>query len=110
MTEWRPALRLVGSGSERQFACGHCHGELAPVQMNWKETAVGRWSDLAESLARLGVRIKARTERRLLLYEWACPHCGSLLETNLYPEGMPPLHDLRVGATSGEELAQARSV
>jgi N-methylhydantoinase B len=110
MTRWRPALQLVGSGGERQFACGHCHGELAPVHMNWKETAIGRWSDLAERLARLGVRVKARTERRLLLYEWACPHCGSLLETNLYPEGMPPLHDLRVGASLGEELALARSV
>ena len=47
---------------------------------------------------------------RALLYEWACPHCGSLLETNLYPEGMTPLHDLRLGAALGEELALAKAL
>ena len=33
----------------------------------------------------------------MMFYEWACPGCGTLLETNLYPEDMDPLHDLRVG-------------
>jgi acetone carboxylase gamma subunit len=110
MGEWRPALRLVGSGPDRRFVCGHCAGELSPVALNWKDAAVMRRTDLAERLGDLGVRVKARQDRRLALYEWACPRCGSLLETNLYPEEMAPLHDLRLGASLGAELSLARPV
>jgi hypothetical protein len=67
---------------------------------------VRRRSDLAD----LGVRVKVRPERRLLLYEWACLHCASLLVTNLYPEEMAPLHDLHAGAGPGQEAALARPV
>ena len=110
MTEWRPALRLVGEDAGRRFACGHCGGDLAAMQDNWKDAAVLRRSDMAERLSELGVRVRPRQERRLLLYEWACPRCASLLETNLYPADMEPLHDLRVGAAPGAEAALAKPV
>jgi hypothetical protein len=56
------------------------------------------------------VRVKGRQEGRLVLYEWACPHCASLLETNLYPPDMAPLHDLHIGAEAGQEVAGARPI
>jgi N-methylhydantoinase B len=110
ITGWRPALRLVGDEDDRRFACGHCAGDLGAVAADWKRAAVLRRSDLAERLGELGVRVKGRQEGRLQLCEWACPHCGSLLETNLYPDGMAPLHDLHVGAGPGEEAALAKPV
>jgi N-methylhydantoinase B len=110
MTAWRPALRVAGADEDRRFLCGHCDGELAPVRDNWKDAAVLRRFDLADRLSELGIRVKGRQERRLQLYEWACPHCGSLLETNLYPDDVPPVHDLHLGAGAGEEAALAMPV
>ena len=110
MAEWRPALRIEGDEPARRFVCGHCGGDLVAVTDDWKVAAVLRRSDLAERLSDLGVRVKGRQERRLVLHEWACPRCGSLPETNLYPEDMAPLHDLHVGAGPGEAVTRARPV
>jgi N-methylhydantoinase B len=101
--EWVPAIVLDGES----FACGHCGHTLGSAKGNWKDGAVGRELDAAERLAELGIRVKARRDPRMLLYEWTCPGCATLLETNLYPEGMEPLHDVRLGAPSLPEHAAA---
>jgi N-methylhydantoinase B len=97
--EWVPALTLTGDGEKGVLRCSHCEQDLGPATGNWKERAAGRRFDAAERLAELQVRVKARSEPAMFLYEWACPGCATLLETNLYPEGMEPLHDVRVGET-----------
>jgi N-methylhydantoinase B len=95
--DWVPALKVDSEASV--FRCGYCEQDLGPVSSNWKAQAARRRFDgLAERLEELGVRVKARAAPRMVLYEWACPGCGTLLETNLYPEEMEPLHDVRVGA------------
>jgi N-methylhydantoinase B len=110
MNDWRPALRLVGEGAGRRITCGHCGGELCSIGSSWKDQAPVRKWDLAERMAEYGGRVHGRAEGRLVLYEWACPSCGSLLETNLYPPDMAPIHDLRVGAGAPEAVAAARPV
>jgi N-methylhydantoinase B len=109
MAEWRPPLVLSGTGGDARYRCGHCGEDLASVLTNWKDGARVRRFELAERLAQFGIKVKARAERVMLLYEWACPGCGSLLETNLYPEDMAPLHDLHLGVGVAEP-AGARAV
>jgi N-methylhydantoinase B len=99
--DWVPAIRL----SEGGFECGHCAQSLGSG--NWKDAAIRREFDAAERLAALCIRVKARRDPRMVLYEWACPGCGTLLETNLYPEGMQPLHDVRLGEAEVPEGAAA---
>lgn len=91
--EWVPALVLADGA----LHCGHCEHELGPVSGNWRDGALERHFDAAERLASLGVRVKQRAQPKMILHEWACPGCGTLLETNLYPDDMEPLHDVRVG-------------
>jgi N-methylhydantoinase B len=90
--DWVPAVVLDGGS----FACGHCGQSLGAG--NWKDGAHGRSFDLASRLAEFGVRVKSRRDPTMILHEWACPGCGTLLETNLYPEGMEPLHDVQLGS------------
>lgn len=102
--DWVPAI-AVADGS---FACGHCGHELGPAAGNWKDAAVcRRFDELAARLAELGIRVKERQEPRMVFYEWTCPGCGTLLETNLYPEDMTPLHDVQLGAPEIPEGAAA---
>jgi N-methylhydantoinase B len=91
--DWVPALSL----NNGTLSCGHCAHELGPTSGNWRDGAVERKSDLAERLGEFGIRVKRRSDRAMVLYEWSCPGCGTLLETNLYPEDMEPLHGVRVG-------------
>lgn len=91
--EWLPALTL----SDGVLLCSRCDQELGPATGNWKRHGVHRSSEAAARLAELGIRIKRRSDPAMILHEWACPGCGTMLETNLYPEDMEPLHDVRVG-------------
>jgi N-methylhydantoinase B len=91
--DWVPALERTGDS----LRCAHCEQELGPVSANWRDAAVEHKSDLADRLAEMGIRVKHRADPTMVLYEWACPGCGTLLETNLYPRDMAPLHDVRVG-------------
>jgi len=79
------------------FTCGHCGQSLGSE--NWKDGVHRRSSDLAEQLAEFGIRVKARSAPRMLLYEWSCPGCATLLETNVYPEGLEPLHDVQLSGS-----------
>jgi N-methylhydantoinase B len=94
MTEWRAALVL----RDDELACGHCGRALASTAVNWKDHAAHWSGDAAEILGSIGVKVKRRAERPMVLHAWSCPACGTFLETNLYPDDMEPLHDLHVGA------------
>jgi N-methylhydantoinase B len=96
--DWVPAVVHDGDS----FACGHCGQSLGSG--NWKDGAHGRSFDLAQRLAEFGLRIKRRRDPTMVLHEWSCPGCATLLETNLYPEGMEPLHDVRL--TSSPEIPE----
>ncbi len=91
---FHPALALGGDGA---IACGSCGAELAGAGRNWRDGCKMRVSEASGRLAELGVHIRPRHDPAVELYEWSCPACGSLLETNLFPEGMAPNHDLRIG-------------
>ncbi len=103
ITEWRPALKLAGSGGE-QIECGYCGVELARAGADWKVACSVSVAEASGRLAALGVRIRPRQEPAIDLYEWSCPRCASLLETNLYPRGMAPIHDLRLGEKVSEPI------
>jgi N-methylhydantoinase B len=100
---FRPALRLAGE----TLCCGRCDAELSSVQENWKDHAVRRDFAAAERLAQFDIEIQTWSKTTLRLYEWFCPQCATQLETNLYPEGVEPLHDLHVGVGVQEALAAA---
>ncbi len=93
--DWVPALVLVEDGAA--LHCAHCGEDLGSTSDNWRAQAVERRFDAAERLAELEIRVKARENPKIVLYEWTCPGCGTLLETNIYPQEMDPPHDIRVG-------------
>ena len=100
---WRPALVAQSSA----LVCGHCGEELATLDGNWKAGAVVAVHEAAARLAELGCAIRGRSAPAFLLYEWFCPGCASLLETNLYPDGMEPVHDVHMGARLAEPIGSA---
>ena len=89
------------------ITCGHCGEELAGTGEDWKATAALRSHEAGARLAELGCEVRTRSEPAFRLYEWHCPSCASLLEVNLYPEGMDPIHDIRVGERLAEPIGQA---
>jgi N-methylhydantoinase B len=101
--QWVPAVVLEANS----FACGHCGQSLGSA--NWKNGAHARSFDLARRLGEMGLRVKSRRDPIMVLHEWSCPGCATLLETNLYPEGMEPLHDVQL-ISSPEIPAGAKAV
>jgi N-methylhydantoinase B len=104
---WRPALRAEATDGGAAISCGHCGQPLAGAGEDWKAAAVLGSHEAAARLAELGCEVRGRREPAFLLYEWHCPGCASLLEVNLYPEGMDPIHDIRVGERPAEPIGQA---
>jgi N-methylhydantoinase B len=94
---WRPAIELRDG-----FCCSRC-GEVLGADADWKSAAVRRDFDLVDRLAEFGLEIQ-RHEVGIRFYEWACPSCATLLETNIYVPGYEPLHDLRLGADVASEV------
>jgi N-methylhydantoinase B len=101
---WRPALRAQAQDGGATIACGHCGAELAGPGGNWKTAATVRSGEAGARLAEFGCAVRTRDEPAFLLHEWYCPGCASLLEANLYPEGMEPIFDLRVGERVAEPI------
>lgn len=106
---FRPALKLAGSGQARTLCCGRCDAELSPIEENWKNHAIRRDFPVAERLAEFDAEVQTWSATVIRLYEWCCPKCATMLETNLYPDGVEPLHDLHVGA-GVEEALDARAL
>ncbi|MCA1844571.1 MAG: hypothetical protein LC792_15540, partial [Actinobacteria bacterium] len=104
---WRPALRAQPVNGGAVITCGHCGQELAASGADWKEAASVRSHEAGARLAELGCEVRSRQDPAFLLYEWYCPGCASLLEANLYPEGMDPIHDLRIGERLAEPIGSA---
>ena len=101
---WRPALRSQPLDGGAAIACGHCGEELAGPGGNWKTEATVRSGEAGARLAEFGCAVRTRDDPAVLLHEWYCPGCASLLEANLYPEGMEPIFDLRVGERLEEPI------
>jgi N-methylhydantoinase B len=101
---WRPALRADARDGGATISCGHCGAELAGPGVNWKAAATVRTSEAGARLAELGCEVRRREDPAFLMYEWYCPGCASLLEANLYPEGMEPIHDVRIGERLAERI------
>ena len=72
-----------------QIACNTCAVPLAPAATSWKPKA--RLSTVTlTSLPGAGSAI----ESQVVLRKFACPHCGSLLDTETAMPGDPFLDDI----------------
>ena len=106
---WRHPLRLA----DENFECSYCGEELAPIAANWKESVIHRSFGMVDHLAERDIVVQRHPNTAFVLHEWACPGCGMMLETNVYPEGLEPLHDVRPGseiATGALEPGAARAI
>jgi N-methylhydantoinase B len=89
-SEVAPSGRRVGEYlqvmSDNVTQCTWCGGEVAPAGEHWKDCAVlRRWP-----ISRAG---PLRTGEDFVLIEACCPHCGTLLDTDLAMNDDPPLYD-----------------
>jgi N-methylhydantoinase B len=105
--DFQPSLKLSGAGDERKICCARCDYGLSLISADWKAHAVRRDFGAAERLAQFDIAVQVWSETLILLYEWYCPSCATMLETNLYPDGVAPIHDLHVGTEVTEPELQA---
>jgi N-methylhydantoinase B len=80
-----PAVAVVVADGDRYAACEDCGLTLAPVDGQWK----GRASVRERPVSAAGPGRDARDDVRLR--EFACPDCGTLLDTEVAREGDPYL-------------------
>jgi N-methylhydantoinase B len=98
MTEYRPPLRV----DDGHLSCNHCGERLAAIADSWKEHASARSWPLAERAKDLGAMVRPTTAISLVMWEFSCPACGSLLEVDVAEEGDPVPNDIRLGVSSDE--------
>lgn len=80
-------LHLATRKSGTRVICSACDQELASAAESWKQAAA-----LTEGPANK-LPGPYRTGQGLLLRQFACPHCGALLDTELALPGEPFLED-----------------
>jgi N-methylhydantoinase B len=102
MEEYRSPLRVDDSDGSPSFCCNHCESTIGLVSENWKLNASSRSWPIVERARELGANVRPTVALQLLLWEFYCPSCGTLLEVAVYEEGEQPLHDVRLGETRDE--------
>jgi len=76
--------------------CGHCSRRLAAAPSPWKNGAATAESHLGAATARFLVApVVARKNPRVVLREFFCPSCATLLESEVVLEGTPVEADVR---------------
>ncbi|HZZ45530.1 MAG TPA: hydantoinase B/oxoprolinase family protein [Pseudonocardia sp.] len=99
MLEYRPPLRVTGD----RLVCNHCGQDLAVASGNWKAGAHARSWPLAERAAQVRSAVRPTTVIDLLMWEYCCPACGTLLEVDIAEADDEAPHDIRLGATNDAE-------
>ncbi len=97
MLEYRSPLRVEDKDGEQWFACNHCGKELGPTSENWKEHVAHESWPLVERARYLGIYVRPRSNPEMWMWEFYCPSCGSMMETNIYEEGETSARDIRLG-------------
>lgn len=81
-------LDLTGPSGKLQISCAHCGHMLGPAGKPWKPAAVLRERPIRE----LGASFELDGE--VVLREFVCPECRTLLDTELARRGDPFLDDI----------------
>jgi N-methylhydantoinase B len=102
MEEYRSPLRVDDGDGSAGFCCNHCGTLIGPVSENWKLNASSRSWPLVERARELGTKVRPTVGLQLLLWEFYCPSCGTLLEVSVFEDGEQPVHDIRLGETRDE--------
>lgn len=80
-----------------EIRCGRCDHVLGPAGRNFKLGALVRDVPLSEGNPTL--RDPAiYTDSTVVLRQFICPGCGTMLETEIAVDGAPPQWDVRVGS------------
>jgi N-methylhydantoinase B len=81
---------------EGEIRCSRCEHVLGPADANFKHGALVREVPLPEGNPTL--RDPAiYTDSTVVLRQFICPGCGTMLETEIAVDGAPPQWDIRVG-------------
>lgn len=107
-------LRLVGAhfgviatnGGVR-FACAECGTDLGDAADSYKNGCLSRERDLAESNL-LTVAPARWVDDPVVLREFYCPGCATILDADVTTEGAPTLHDVELYSPD-ELVAKPRS-
>lgn len=102
MVEYRSPLRLKEGDGARTFVCNHCGHEICDASDNWKEHTAARSWPLEERARHLGTHVRPRRDPAMVMWEFYCPGCATLLEANIYEEGETPSQDIWLGETTAE--------
>ncbi|MEA2252963.1 MAG: acetone carboxylase, gamma subunit [Solirubrobacteraceae bacterium] len=75
--------------SNERLACSKCDGRLCAWGENYKEFATSRTLGSEEMRARLSSSYYLKEHDEVELREFVCPHCGLLLDFEVYRAGEP---------------------
>jgi acetone carboxylase gamma subunit len=84
-----PAVAVVGAGSVARHVCVACDGDLGPASGAWKDHA--RRRELPLPVA--GGPAYENGDATVVLRQFFCPACATLLETETAMVGDPVLTD-----------------
>ncbi|MCW3023143.1 MAG: hypothetical protein JWR30_2465 [Conexibacter sp.] len=87
----------------RELTCEKCAGRLCAWGENYKESVASRTVRAAEMRERLSSSYYLKEHDEVELREFICPHCGLLLDFEVYQAGEPARLDYEP-----LEAAQAR--
>ncbi len=84
-----PAVAVVGVGPAARHVCVACDGDLGPAAEAWKAHACGRELPLPVA----GGPAYENGDATVVLRQFCCPACATLLETETAMLGDPVLTD-----------------
>jgi N-methylhydantoinase B len=91
-----PGLKIHGSGGTAVIACGECDTVLAGGDGNWKDGARRRELPIQEGNALIPDPGRL-VDGEIVLRQFACPSCLTLLDSEVCRSTDPPLWDIRIG-------------
>jgi N-methylhydantoinase B len=91
------------------WVCAACSSDLGEASGNWRSLAVSRETPIAETFERRSMYVRERADgEKVVLREYFCPSCATVLAADVSIDGAEVLAAPRVG-TEAQALAEPAS-
>lgn len=90
-----PCLLVFDEDVSLFVGCVWCGGKICRVGEDWRLAVAVLQNEVALRLQAWGIWVQAREWDPLLLIEYLCPHCGTLLDSTVVRQGEPDTRFIR---------------